>query len=75
VTVPLLAFAASQRQASLNRKLIRIAADLARAGGARADLAEFAEFDMPLFDADVQEREGFPPRARELERRLGPRRG
>jgi chromate reductase len=66
----LLAFAASLRRESLNRKLIRVAADLARSAGAEVDLAEFSEFDMPLFNADVQERDGFPPGAEEFRCRL-----
>lgn len=66
----LLAFAASLRQASLNRKLIRVATDMARSAGATVDLADFREFDMPLFDGDVQAREGPPPGAHELKRRL-----
>jgi chromate reductase len=70
VTVRLLAFAASLRQASLNRRLIQAAAGLARGAGAAVDLADFSEFDMPLFNADIQEREGLPPGTRELHRRL-----
>lgn len=65
----LLAFAASLRQASLNRKLIRVAAELARAAGAEVDLADFREFDMPLYDGDLQA-QGFPPGAAELARRI-----
>lgn len=68
--VRLLAFAASLRRESSNRRLLRVAADLARGAGATVDLAEFAEFDMPLYNADVQESAGIPPGARELERRL-----
>lgn len=66
----LLAFAASLRGESLNRKLIRVAADLARDGGAEVDLADFREFDMPLYDADLQDSSGFPKGALELSRRI-----
>ena len=71
MTLRLFAFAASRRQASLNRRLIRVAADMASATEATVDLAEFHEFDMPLFDADLEEREGVPHGAKEFERRLG----
>jgi chromate reductase, NAD(P)H dehydrogenase (quinone) len=67
----LLAFAASLRTGSWNRKLIARAAELARAGGAEVDLAEFAEFDVPLYNGDVQQRDGVPAGAHDLARRLG----
>ena len=67
----LLAFAASLRRGSWNRKLIQLAADLARQGGAEVDLADFREFDMPLFDGDLQAASGIPAGAEELARRVG----
>ena len=70
MTLRLLAFAASLRQASLNRRLVRVAAEIARAAGAAVDLADFGEFDMPLFNADLLEREGLPAGARELQHRV-----
>ena len=66
----LLAFAASLRRESLNRKLIQIAAELARDAGIEVDLADFHEFDMPLYDADLQGSSGFPSGARELAQRI-----
>jgi len=66
----LLAFAASLRRDSLNRKLIHLAAGLAREAGLEVDLADFHEFDMPLYDADLQASSGFPSGARELARRI-----
>jgi NAD(P)H-dependent FMN reductase len=68
----LLAFAASLRRGSWNRKLIQLAADLARQAGAEVDLADFREFDMPLFDGDLQAASGIPAGAEELGRRVGP---
>ncbi len=67
----LLAFAASVRRGSWNRKLVELAAGLAREAGAEVDLAEFREFDMPLYDADLQASSGIPAGALELSRRLG----
>jgi len=66
----ILAFAASLRAASLNRKLIALAADAARAAGAEVDLADFHEFDMPLYDQDVQDSAGIPEPCLELCRRI-----
>jgi chromate reductase, NAD(P)H dehydrogenase (quinone) len=70
-TPRLLAVGASLRRASWNRKLAALAADLARQGGAAVDLAEFREFDMPIYDADLQAESGFPAGAQELARRIG----
>ena len=66
----ILAFAASLRSGSSNRKLIRLAAEIARSEGAEVDLADFREFDMPLYDGDLESRSGLPDGARELARRV-----
>ena len=66
----LLAFAASLRRESFNRKLIQLAVDLARDAEIEVDLADFHDFDMPLYDADLQAASGFPGGARELARRI-----
>lgn len=65
-----LAFAASNRQGSLNRKLIEVAAAIARKEGAEVDLAAFRDFDMPAFDPDHDLAQGFPPGAEALRARL-----
>jgi chromate reductase len=67
----LLAFAASLRRESWNRKLLGLAVDLAREAGAEVDVAEFREFDMPLYDADLLTLSGVPVGASELTRRVG----
>ena len=56
----LLVFAGSARKASFNRLLARAAAELARAGGARVTLLELADFDVPMYNADL-EAEATPP--------------
>jgi NAD(P)H-dependent FMN reductase len=66
----ILAFAASLRRTSLNRKLVAVAADMARSSGAQVDLAEFREFEMPIYDGDLDASSGLPPGAAELKRRL-----
>jgi chromate reductase, NAD(P)H dehydrogenase (quinone) len=66
----LLAFAASVRRGSWNRKLVQVAAELARPLGAEVDLADFREFAMPLYDADLQAESGIPPGAQEMGRRV-----
>lgn len=70
MTVTLLAFAASLRTDSLNRRLLHAAVEIARQKGAQVDVADFHEFDMPLYDGDLQARAGIPAGAQELARRL-----
>lgn len=65
-----LAFAASRRRQSLNAKLIQLAAEIATAEDVEVDLAEFSEFDMPMYDGDDEAHEGLPPGARELAERV-----
>lgn len=66
----LLAFSTSLRAGSFNHKLIELAARIARRDGAEVDLADFHEFDMPLYDADANREEGLPTGALALERRI-----
>jgi chromate reductase len=65
-----LAFAASLRRSSLNRKLIALAAEVARSTGAQVDLAEFREFELPIYDGDLDASSGLPPGGLELKRRI-----
>jgi chromate reductase, NAD(P)H dehydrogenase (quinone) len=66
----LLAFAASLRAGSLNRKLLRSVVDAARAAGAEVDHADFREFEMPLYDGDIEQASGLPPGALLLRDRI-----
>ncbi len=66
----ILAFAASLRRASLNKKLVALAADCARSAGAEVDLAEFRDFELPIYDGDLDASGGLPPGGLELKRRL-----
>lgn len=65
-----LVFAASRRRASLNRKLAALAAGAIRARGVTVDHASMEEFDVPMYDGDVEEGQGIPAGAAELKRRL-----
>ncbi|MGI9498474.1 MAG: NADPH-dependent FMN reductase, partial [Geminicoccaceae bacterium] len=56
----ILAFAGSTRAASLNKKLIRVAADGARQAGAEVMLIDLRDFPMPLYDGDLEANEGLP---------------
>jgi chromate reductase len=52
----LLVFAGSTRAGSWNRKLARVAADLARVAGAGVTHIELADFELPLYNADLEAR-------------------
>lgn len=52
----LLIFAGSTRLASFNRKLAHAAAGLARAAGADVTHIELADFDVPMYNADLEAR-------------------
>lgn len=61
-----LAFAGSLRAASLNKKLVRIAADVAMAAGARVTTIDLRDFPLPIYDGDLEAAEGLPANARRL---------
>ncbi len=50
----LLVFAGSTRQNSYNRQLARAAAAMARARGAEVTHLELADFDVPMYNADLE---------------------
>lgn len=56
----LLVFAGSTRQLSYNRRLARATADMACASGAEVTHIELADFDVPMYNADL-EAQGTPP--------------
>ena len=62
----ILVFAGSVRVGSLNKKLAGVAAAAVRAAGAEATLIDLADYPMPLYDGDLEAREGLPAGARRL---------
>lgn len=62
----ILAFAGSTRTDSFNKKLIRIAVTGATETGADVTVVDLRDFPMPLYDGDLEQREGLPPNARKL---------
>lgn len=53
---PLLVFAGSTRAQSHNRRLAQVAADIAREAGAPVTHIELADFELPLYNADLEAR-------------------
>jgi chromate reductase, NAD(P)H dehydrogenase (quinone) len=69
-SVRFLVFSASLRRESLNTRLANLAAVTIEANGGEVDRATMRDFDVPSYDADVQDGEGFPAGAEEFRRRL-----
>ncbi|SRR5579885_1810033 len=53
-------FAASLRKDSFNKQLINLVASIVKDLGREVDLAQFNEFELPLYNADIQNTQGFP---------------
>lgn len=62
----ILAFAGSTREASLNKRLVQVAADAARAAGAAVTLIDLRDYPMPPYDGDLEAGEGLPASAHAL---------
>ena len=62
--------AASLRADGLNQKLAALAARVAAATGATVDLASMHEFDVPMYDGDLEAAQGIPDGAAAFQRRL-----
>ena len=56
----ILAFAGSARKDSLNKKLVKIAAAGASEVGADVTVIDLRDFEMPIYDGDLEQREGLP---------------
>ncbi len=65
-TPKLLAFAGSLRRDSFNKKLIKLAADGARAAGAEVTFIDLADFPMPIYNGDDEAASGLPANAQKL---------
>jgi chromate reductase len=66
----ILAFAGSSRKDSFNNKLIRVAARGAEEAGAIVTVVDLADYPMPLFDQDLEAKEGMPENARNFKKLL-----
>jgi chromate reductase, NAD(P)H dehydrogenase (quinone) len=64
--VKVLAFAGSTRADSYNGKLVADAAQNARQMGASVTLINLKDYPMPLYDADLEAKQGMPKNAKRL---------
>ena len=63
----LLFVSGSAREGSHNKKLARLGAMIADVNGIAATFADLGDYPMPLYDADLQAKDGIPENARKLE--------
>jgi NAD(P)H-dependent FMN reductase len=66
ITPKVLAFAGSTREGSFNKKLVRVAAEAARAAGSEVTLLDLRELDLPMYDGDLEATKGLPGGGRKL---------
>jgi NAD(P)H-dependent FMN reductase len=65
------AFAASARSGSFNQKLLENAAEILKKNPEiQLDAAHFRDFEMPLYDGDLEEKSGIPGGAQDLTKRI-----
>ena len=62
----ILAFSGSIRRDSWNRKLIRVAVDATRAAGGDVTLIDLTDYPLPLYNGDLEDRDGLPDNALRL---------
>jgi NAD(P)H-dependent FMN reductase len=62
----ILAFAGSLRQDSYNKKLVKIAVRGAEQAGAEVTYIDLKDFPLPIYDEDIEKREGLPAPAIKL---------
>lgn len=65
-TTRLLFMAGSAREASFNKRLGRLAHDVAEANGIASTWADIGDYPMPIYDGDFEAKEGPPENARKL---------
>ena len=67
----ILAFAGSTRNGSWNQKLLDVAVGMANESGAEVTSIKLADYELPLFDQDLEASSGLPEQAIELKKLFG----
>lgn len=62
----ILAFAGSLREDSCNKKLVKIAAEGARKAGADVTYIDLKDYPVPIYDQEIETKEGIPPNAQKI---------
>jgi len=69
-TPKVLAFAGSTRKDSFNKKLVKVAAEAARAAGAQVTYLDLRDIPMPLYDGDLEAESGLPENVKKFKKIL-----
>ncbi len=64
--VSILAFSGSARRESLNKKFLAVAVQEVEQAGGKVTLADLADYELPLYHGDLEDRDGMPANARKL---------
>lgn len=64
----ILAFAGSLRKDSFNKQMIRVAAKGAEEAGALVTLIDLKDYPLPIYDQDIETKEGLPENALKLKK-------
>jgi len=64
----ILAFAGSLRKESFNKKLIQIAVAGARRAGAEVTLIDLKDYQLPIYDGDIEAASGIPENGQKLKK-------
>lgn len=62
----ILAFAGSARKGSFNKMLVNAAAEGARAAGAEVTVIDLRDYELPIYDGDLESAKGLPENAKKL---------
>ncbi|MEX1013178.1 MAG: NAD(P)H-dependent oxidoreductase [Waddliaceae bacterium] len=66
----ILAFSGSLRKGSYNKKLVKIAAQIAKAKGAEVQYIDLIDYQMPIYNADIEESSGLPDNAKKMKQMM-----
>lgn len=69
MTIRLFACAGSTRKESLNKKLIRVATEIAQEQ-VEVDLIDLKDYPMPLYDGDLEQQHGIPDNALKIKEKM-----
>jgi chromate reductase, NAD(P)H dehydrogenase (quinone) len=61
----LIALSGSTRSGSYNSAVLTVAVEAARSAGAEVDFIDLRDFPMPIFQQDLEEKEGLPEAVKE----------
>lgn len=62
----ILALAGSTRKDSANKKLVKLAAEIARQKGATVTVIDLTDYPIPFYDGDLEETKGMPENAKKI---------